>query len=71
MEQKTQKKKAVMLLATLKATPALSNTYTLCQLLANKFEKYNIESEIIRLVDYKIEPGIETHATTADDWPKY
>jgi len=67
---KKQSKKAIMLLATLKATPAISNTYTLCELLAEKFKKHGIVSDIVRLADYHIEPGIETHVTKKDDWPK-
>lgn len=69
INKKIVTKKAVILLATLKATPALSNTKTLCDLLVEKLDAYNIESEIVRLADYHIEPGIETHATKGDDWP--
>jgi len=68
MEKKN--KKAVMLLATLKASPTLSHTYTLCQLLAQEFKPHNISSDIIRLVDYTIHPGIESHTTQKDDWPE-
>jgi len=57
-------------LGTLKATPALSNTLTLCELLAEELEAHDIEPEVVRLANYKIEPGIETRATKKDDWPR-
>ncbi len=61
--------KAVVLLGTLKANPTLSNTDVLCELLAEQLKKYKISSEIIRLADYQIDPGIETHVKKKDDWP--
>jgi multimeric flavodoxin WrbA len=62
--------KAIMLLGTLKATPALSNTDTLCEVFAEQFKNEHISSEVSRLADYLIEPGIETRATKKDDWSK-
>lgn len=62
--------KAVFLLGTLKRSPERSNTDTLCEYLAGHLLKNGVESEIIRLVDYHIEPGIETQANVPDDWPE-
>lgn len=62
--------KAVFLLGTLKRSPAPSNTETLCEYLANHLLHHGVESEIIRLADHHIEPGIETQADVPDDWPK-
>jgi len=61
--------KAVFLLGTLKPTPVRSNTDTLSEYLADHLRKKGVESEIIRLADHHIEPGIETHVETPDDWP--
>jgi len=61
--------KAVFLLGTLKHSPARSNTETLSEYLAEHLKPHGVESEIIRLADYRIEPGIETHVDTPDDWP--
>src|SRR5687768_15698427 len=61
--------KAVMLLGTLKAAPTLSNTDTLCGIFAEHLANFGAKSEIIRLVDYRIEPGIETDVSKKDDWP--
>jgi len=66
----TKQLKAVFLLGTLKHSPTRSNTDTLSEYLADHLLKNGVESEIIRLVDHHIEPGIETHVGTPDDWPK-
>ncbi|MBI2065703.1 MAG: NAD(P)H-dependent oxidoreductase [Candidatus Zambryskibacteria bacterium] len=63
------KLKAVFLLGTLKHSPTRSNTDTLSEYLTNYLRKNDVESEIIRLVDHHIEPGIETHVGVPDDWP--
>jgi len=61
---------AVMLIATLKARPTLSNTEVLAELLGEHLKKHDIDSQIIRLANHRIESGIETYATKKDDWPK-
>lgn len=61
--------KAVFLLGTLKHSPTRSNTDTLSEYLADRLRKNGVESEIIRLVDHHVEPGIETHIGVPDDWP--
>ena len=61
---------AIFLLGTLKKKHQLSHTQVLCDLLAGTFrEKENVESEIIRLRDYDIQPGTRTEVDD-DDWPK-
>jgi len=62
--------KAVILLGTLKRSPAESNTLTLSEYLARHLKEYGVTSDIIRLADYHIEPGIETQVEVPDDWPK-
>lgn len=64
------KLKAVFLLGTLKHSPTRSNTETLSEYLALHLKRHGVESDIIRLVDYHIEPGIETQVGVSDDWPK-
>jgi multimeric flavodoxin WrbA len=59
---------AVFLVGTLKSRPALSNTNTLAEYLAELFKKDEVQSEIIRLVDYDIKPGVQTNIAD-DDWP--
>ena len=65
----TQNLKAVFLVGTLKATPLSSHTQVLSEFLAQKLEKYNVESEFIRLADYDIKPGIEDDMGNGDEWP--
>jgi len=61
---------AIFLLGTLKKKHQLSHTQVLCDLVAETFrEKENVESEIIRLRDYDIQPGTRTEVDD-DDWPK-
>jgi len=59
-----------MLVGTLKAKPHESNTEVLCEVLADELAVHDITSDIIRLADFRIEPGIETYSKKKDDWPK-
>jgi hypothetical protein len=55
------KLKAVFLLGTLKTNTETSNTHILSEFLANHLKSYDTESEIIRLADYSIRPGVYTN----------
>jgi multimeric flavodoxin WrbA len=62
--------KALFLLGTLKKQHALSNTNVLCEVVADVFKKQeDVDSEIVRLRDYDIQPGTKTEID-GDDWPK-
>ena len=62
--------RAVFLLGTLKKKHQLSHTQVLCDFVAEVLrEQENVESEIIRLRDYDIQPGTKTEID-GDDWPK-
>jgi multimeric flavodoxin WrbA len=61
------KLRAVFLLGTLKTSAETSNTHILSEFLANHFKSYGTESEIIRLADYNIKPGVYTNIDS-DDW---
>ena len=62
--------RAIFLLGTLKKKHQLSHTQVLCDLVAETLrEKENIESDIIRLRDYDIQPGTRTEVD-GDDWPE-
>src|SRR6476659_779040 len=66
----TPRIKAIFLLGTLKKKQVLSNTAVLCEVVADVFkEQEDVDSEIIRLRDYDIQPGTKTHIDD-DDWPK-
>ena len=61
--------KAIFLLGTLKKKQVLSHTLTLCEVVAEILKSQEgVESEIIRLRDYDIQPGTNTEIDN-DDWP--
>ena len=62
--------KAIFLLATLKHNDEVSNTEVLSELLAEKLKDHSIESEIVRLIDYNIPPGLKSDMGAGDDWPQ-
>jgi multimeric flavodoxin WrbA len=62
--------KAAFLLGTLKPTPGFSHTKVLCELLIEDFKALGVQSEIFRLVDYNIKPGLKSNMGKGDDWPK-
>jgi multimeric flavodoxin WrbA len=61
--------KALFLSCTLKASPAPSNTEALCQVLVRQFEEEGVTSEIVRLVDFNVKPGVRSDEGEGDDWP--
>ncbi len=61
---------AVILLATLKKSTEVSHTEGLCQLLIEEFKKQSVESEILRLIDFHIPPGVVSDVGEGDEWPK-
>jgi multimeric flavodoxin WrbA len=75
MENENEDKlQAVMLLATLKHAPEVSNTEMLCKYLAEHLAPHGVESEIVRLADYHILPGLARDMGefrgVQDEWPQ-
>ena len=60
---------AVVLLCTLKPSPAPSNTEALSRVLTEEWGKSGVTSEVVRLVDLNIKPGVESDMGPGDDWP--
>lgn len=60
---------AVILNCTLKASPAESNTGALASILKDELEKHGTPTEIIRLADFNIAPGVSSDEGRGDDWP--
>ena len=60
--------KAIILLGTLKKE-GLSNTETLCEFFMDHLRQKEIDSEIIKLVNYNILPGTYTNMGEGDAWP--
>lgn len=60
---------ALFLSCTLKPSPAVSNTEALCRVLVDQFAEEGVASEIVRLVDLDISPGVRSDEGEGDDWP--
>ena len=61
--------RAVFLNCTLKPSPAVSNTEALISRVIAWFDRYDVESEIIRVVDYDVKPGVSSDEGDGDEWP--
>lgn len=65
--------KAIFLLATLKHKRGggeFSHTETLSELVIECLRQDEVRSEIVRLVDYDIKPGIKSNMGSGDEWPR-
>ena len=63
---------ALFLNCTLRKSPAVSNTEALCNLLVERLKAHepDIETEIVRVVDYNVLTGISNDEGDGDEWPK-
>ncbi|MFN3352778.1 MAG: flavodoxin family protein [Brevundimonas sp.] len=61
--------RALVLNCTLKPSPAASNTEALARVLIEQFERDGVETNLVRLVDLNIKPGVESDMGEGDDWP--
>lgn len=61
--------RAVVLSCTLKRSPAPSNTEALASVVTDALRTHGVESEVIRLADRDIPPGVESDLGPGDDWP--
>ncbi len=60
---------AVFLNCTLKQSPAVSNTEALARKVIEWFDQSDVESEIVRTVDYNVKPGVASDEGDGDEWP--
>ena len=61
--------RALILSCTLKRSPAPSNTEALATTLIEEFRKAKVKTEIVRVVDRNILPGVESDMGKGDEWP--
>lgn len=61
--------KAIILNCTLKPSPEESNTRAVIDKVVAEYEKLDVETEIIRVVDHNIPFGIKNNMGEDDDWP--
>lgn len=62
--------KALILNCTLKKSPMVSNTEALIENVVKLMKPLNVESEVLRLIDYKISYGVSSNEGEGDEWPK-
>ena len=61
--------RALVLNATLKPSPATSNTESLARIVMGALERERVDTEMIRLVDHLIRPGVSSDEGGGDEWP--
>lgn len=63
--------KATILLGTLKPSSGkvFSNTRVLSEILRDELAKHEVTTDIVRLADYKILPGLKSNMGRGDEWP--
>lgn len=61
--------KAVALVCSLKPSPADSSSELLANQVIEELQNSNVESEVVRIADYNIKPGVEVDMGDGDDWP--
>jgi multimeric flavodoxin WrbA len=61
--------RALILNATLKGSPETSNTEALARVLMAQLEAEGVSTDMVRLVDLDIKPGVKTDEGPGDAWP--
>jgi multimeric flavodoxin WrbA len=61
--------KALVLNCTLKPSPATSNTEALAGVVIDALSGADVETEIVRVVDHDVRPGVSSDEGDGDDWP--
>lgn len=62
--------KALFLNCTLKHSPRKSNTEALIDKAVKEYQKLDVETEVIRVIDYNIPFGINSDEGEGDQWPE-
>jgi multimeric flavodoxin WrbA len=62
--------KAICLNCTLKPSPEPSNTQALADVVLAALREQSVETDVVRLVDHRIDPGVVSEAVAdGDEWP--
>jgi multimeric flavodoxin WrbA len=62
--------RAVVLNCTLKKSPEPSNSGRLADVVTTSLKEHGVTSEMFRVVDYQVLPGIQTDMGEGDEWPR-
>jgi multimeric flavodoxin WrbA len=61
--------RATVLNCSLKSSPLESNTQLLADVLIDELKQHDVETEVFRLADLSIPPGVESDLGSGDEWP--
>ena len=61
--------RALVLNCTLKPSPEPSNTEALARVVMDALEEHGVDTEIVRLVDHDVRPGVSSDEGGGDAWP--
>jgi multimeric flavodoxin WrbA len=62
--------RALILNCTLKPSPTASNTEKLARVVIDALESAAVETELVRVVDHDVKPGVESDMGDGDEWPQ-
>ncbi len=61
--------RALALNCTLTASPGISNTEALTRIVLGRLEQDRVATEMIRVVDHDVRPGVSSDEGNGDEWP--
>ena len=61
--------RAAILNCTLKSSPSESNTEALARVVLDTLERAGVETELIRVADFDVRPGVTNDEGEGDEWP--
>jgi multimeric flavodoxin WrbA len=62
--------RALVLNCTLKPSPAESNTEALARVVVKALEGQGVTTELVRVADYDVRPGVSSDEGDGDQWPR-
>ena len=61
--------RALALNCTLTASPGVSNTEALTRIVLGRLEQDRVATQLIRVVDHEVRPGVSSDEGSGDEWP--
>jgi multimeric flavodoxin WrbA len=61
--------RALVLNCTLKPSPEASNTEALARVVTDALESEGVTTEVVRVVDHDVKPGVKSDMGEGDAWP--
>ncbi|WP_022899971.1 flavodoxin family protein [Humibacter albus] len=60
---------ACILVGTLKPSPAQSSSMLMAQQFADAFTGHGVDTDVVRVVDFDVRPGVDVDMGSGDEWP--